>query len=283
MNFHQAPNVYPTHIELKVINLERSLSFYQNIIGFQLLEREENRAVLTADGKTPLVSLIQPADALPKEPRKTGLYHFALLLPERADLARFLHHIIKINYPLGAADHEVSEALYLQDVDGNGIEVYADRPSSLWKWNNGEVHMVTEQLNAEDLLKERKDETWQGLPKETVMGHIHLHVGNLAEAEAFYCKGLGFETAAHYGDQALFVSTGSYHHHIGLNTWNGVNASAPSSESAGMNMFTIQYPDQESVEQTVHRLKEYAAHLEKKEEAWIAMDPSGIRIILKAQ
>ncbi|HZG73830.1 MAG TPA: VOC family protein [Chondromyces sp.] len=158
--FHSAPLTYVSHVHLKVEDLERSLQFYQQIIGFQLLERAEGKALLTVDGRTPLLTIEQPQNVQPKQPKTTGLYHFALLLPQRSDLARVLKHFIQIGYPLqGASDHHVSEAVYLADPDGNGIEIYRDRPSSEWKWNGSEVAMVTEPLDAMNLLAEAGEET----------------------------------------------------------------------------------------------------------------------------
>ena len=280
MNFHQKTNTFVESLELKILNMERSLAFYENIIGFKVLERVGNRAILTADGKTPLITLVQPENVTPKEAHKTGLYHFALLLPTRADLGSFLQHVIKINYPLGASDHHVSEALYLQDVDGNGIEVYADRPASSWVWQDKEVQMVTEPLKAEEVLAAGADMQWSGLPSDTVMGHIHLHVGNLEQAEAFYCKGLGFDVVTRYGGQALFVSADGYHHHIGLNIWNGRNIPAASKESVGLQLFTIHYPNDVLRSDVITRLKEMDIVVQEEKEGYITTDPFGLTIRL---
>ena len=280
MNFHQKTNTFVESLELKILNMERSLAFYENIIGFKVLERVENRAILTADGKTPLITLVQPENVTPKEAHKTGLYHFALLLPSRADLGSFLQHVIKINYPLGASDHHVSEALYLQDVDGNGIEIYADRSASSWIWKDKEVHMVTEPLKAEEVLAAGADKLWNGLPSDTVMGHIHLHVGNLEQAEEFYCKGLGFDVVTRYGGQALFISADGYHHHIGLNIWNGRNIPPASKESVGLQSFTIHYPNDELRSDVITRLKEIDIEVQEENEGFITTDPFGLTIRL---
>ncbi|WP_233567920.1 VOC family protein [Cohnella faecalis] len=161
--FHQSPNVFVGEIRIKVMELDRAVSFYETIIGLKVLERSAGSAVLTADGKSPLVTLEQPKDVIPLAGRHSGLYHFALLLPTRADLAVFLRHLIQTGYPFGAADHYVSEALYITDPDGNGIEVYGDRPSSVWKWENDFVEMATLQLDARGILEE-SSEPWNGLP-----------------------------------------------------------------------------------------------------------------------
>ncbi len=278
--FFEEPVIYVGEVNINVTNLEKSLNFYQNIIGFNVLDQTDSKAVLTADGKKPLLTLEQPADVVPKEDRKTGLFHFAILLPSRADLSSFLNHIVQTGTRLGASDHYVSEALYLNDPDGNGIEVYRDRPSSEWSWSDGKVAMATEPLDGESLLAESKKE-WNGLPNETVMGHIHLHVANLAETEKFYKNGLGFDIVTTYPG-ALFTSTGDYHHHIGLNVWNGEGAKAPSRNSSGLNWFTLVYPNEKVREETVGQLKQVGADVKQESYHYITQDPSGntIQLIL---
>ncbi|PFP31338.1 glyoxalase [Bacillus sp. AFS073361] len=278
--FHQAPNIYVGEVNIKVKNLDYSLIFYQNIMGFQVLEKSECKAVLTTDGKKPLLTLEQPKEVVVKTGRTSGLYHFAILLPSRADLAVFLRHMVQTGYPLGAADHYVSEALYLNDPDGNGIEVYRDRPSSEWKWNNGLVEMATEELDGNGIIAESEAE-WIGLPAGTLMGHIHLHVSNLQKAEEFYTKGLGFEIVSYY-PQAAFLSTGRYHHHIAINTWQGEGAATPPKNSVGLNWYTLVFPDTTAREKALSQLKQIGAPIMKEADYFITEDPSGnqIRLIL---
>jgi catechol 2,3-dioxygenase len=281
MNFHREPNVFVSHVHLKVADLQRSIDFYQQVIGFQLLEQTENKASLSADGKTVLVTIEQPENIHPKQQRTTGLYHFAILLPSRSDLAKVIEHFIKIGYPLqGASDHLVSEALYLADPDGNGIEIYADRPSSTWKWNNEEVVMSTERLDIEGILAEGDGKPWAGMPSDTLMGHIHLHVSELHKTEEFYCKGLGFNVVTRYGGQALFISTGRYHHHIGLNTWNGIGAPAPSENSVGLRNFTLVYPNEKARISAIANLEKIGAVVTKENGQYTTADPSGNQILL---
>lgn len=281
MNYHQEPCIYVENLELKIHDIERSLDFYESVIGFRVLERDEKRAVLTADGKTPLLTLIEPEGVSPKEPHRTGLYHFALLLPHRSDLADFLNHLVKRNVRIGASDHHVSEAIYLQDPDDNGIEVYTDRDDADWVWKKNEVIMTTDPLDARDLLKTGTEEGWSGLPAETIMGHIHLHVGDLAMAEKFYCGGLGFEVAAWYGSQALFISSGGYHHHIGLNVWNGRNIPAASPQSTGLKVYTIVYPGTKEREDAILRLKGLGVDVRKLDDVYEVIDPFGMTIHLR--
>jgi catechol 2,3-dioxygenase len=275
-NFHEKPNVYVNEVSIKVKNLESAVNFYQNIIGFQVLEKTGAQVVLTTDGKTPILIVEQPEEVISKPDRTAGLYHFAILLPSRADLSVFLRHLLETRYPLGAADHYVSEALYLNDPDGNGIEVYRDRPSDEWTWNNGLVEMATEQLDGNGILAESNAE-WTGLPDGTLMGHIHLHVNDLKRAEAFYTVGLGFQVVSHY-PQAVFLSTGGYHHHIAINTWQGAGAKTPPKNSVGLNWYSLVYPDQEAREKVVQQLQQIGAQVKEEAGIYVTADPAGNQI-----
>lgn len=278
--FHAEPNIYAQKIDLKVTNLQTSLRFYQDILGFQVLHQSKHEVSLSADGNQTLVQLHAPEGLQKKELRRTGLYHFAILLPTRNDLAKIIRHFIKVNYPLqGASDHDVSEALYLADPDGNGIEIYADRPKTSWDWKGEEVVMGTNALDVQSIMSEWDGNEWNGMPNETIMGHIHLHVNNIEEAKTFYCEGLGFEVVTHYGNQALFISTGKYHHHIGLNIWNGTMAVAPSANSVGMAFYTLVFP-KNKLEQAVERLQAMNIEVERQADSYMVSDPAGNNIKL---
>jgi catechol 2,3-dioxygenase len=277
-NFHKRPNIYVGEVNINVKDLEDALTFYQNTIGFQVLEKTERKAVLTTDGKTPLLTLEQPADVIPKAGHMSGLYHFAILLPTCADLSVFLRHMIQTGYPLGAADHYVSEALYITDPDGNGIEVYRDRPSAEWTWKKDLVEMATEQLDAEGILAE-SDAKWNGLPADTVMGHIHLHVADLPKAEEFYTKGLGFKVVSKY-PQAAFLSTGGYHHHIAINTWQGVGAPTPPKNSVGLHWYTLVFPDEAARNTVIKQLQQLGAPVTEEADVYVTKDPAGNQIRL---
>ena len=282
--FHQKPHTYVSHVALKVMDLTRSLDFYQTVLGLKVQSRAEGKVVLTADGKKALLTLEQPEHVTPLQHSETGLYHFALLLPSRADLGRMLRHFLLLRQPLqGASDHLVSEAIYLSDPDGNGIEVYADRPPSTWKWNQGNVDMATIPLDAEGLISEAGNEEWQGIPVETIMGHIHLQVAELSKSGDFYTNGLGFDAVLRYGPQALFVSTGGYHHHIGLNTWNSSGAVAPKESSVGLHYFTIVFPNQASLKAQVEKVKQTGAVVNSNGDYFTTVDPSGIKMELVVQ
>jgi catechol 2,3-dioxygenase len=280
MSYHSYPNTFVAEVNLKIADIERSLAFYQEVIGFQILERTEKKAKLTANGKTALLSIEQPENVIAKPQQSTGLYHFALLLPERSDLGRVLQHFIKNNVRIGAGDHLVSEALYLNDPDGNGIEIYSDRPSSSWNWNNNAVEMTTDPIDAQGILEAGKGEAWEGLPPGTVMGHIHLQVAELHKIEEFYVKGLGFDVVARYGPQALFISTGKYHHHIGLNTWAGIGVPAPPENSIGLNWYSLVLPNEETRNKTITNLEKIGASVVEENGHYTTADPSGNRIRL---
>ncbi|MGE3957240.1 MAG: VOC family protein [Vicinamibacterales bacterium] len=208
-------------VRLAVASLQRSIDYYQHVIGLQVRERSGAVARLTAaDGPDTLIELYEEP-AIQAAPRRGayGLYHFAILLPSREDLGRFIAHVAGLGIRLGAADHWVSEAIYLTDPDGLGIEVYADRPRSAWQVRGQELAMSTDQLDLRDLVAAGGDQPWQGAPAGTTMGHVHLHVGDLAGAEAFYHRALGFDKVVWGYPGALFLSAGGYHHHLGTNTW----------------------------------------------------------------
>lgn len=282
MNFHKKPTTFVSHVHLKVTDLERSLKFYQEIIGFKVLKKTDRTAALTADGKTALLTIEQPEGAMPKQGRTTGLYHFALLLPSRKDLGKMLKHLIETGYPLqGASDHLVSEAVYLGDPDGNGIEIYADRPASAWTWHGDEVAMTTIAMDWAGVVAEAGDEPWTGLPAGTIMGHIHLHVSDLRSSEKFYTEGLGLEVVNRYGGMALFISAGKYHHHIGLNTWNGVGAPKPHPNSTGLKNFTLVLADDDYRREIIGRLRNIGAEVSEENGHYVTEDPSGNRIVLQ--
>lgn len=286
INFHQKPNMYTSHVQLKVADLQRSLEYYTTIIGFQILQQDEQTAYLTVDGTTSFLSLIKVDNALPLRDGLTGLYHIALLLPSRKDLGNIVQHFVQHNIRLGAADHGVSEALYLNDPDGNGIEIYVDRPASSWQWQDGNVTMYTEQLNFNSILAEA-DGGWNGLPQGTMIGHIHLSVADIAQSEQFYTNVLDYNVVARYGKQALFISTGNYHHHIGLNTWHSANGSKPSSQHVGLQSFTVVLENEEVAQQIQNSLTAAGFNIEQYEHAplhggtqiFSVEDPNGIRIL----
>lgn len=281
MQFHSKPAVWVGEVKLRVEDLERSLAFYKNILGFEVLRKTENSAELTADGLTRLISLVQPAEIVPKTGRRAGLYHFAVLLPNRSDLARLVTHFLVKGIRFAASDHLVSEALYLEDPDGNGIEIYSDRDPATWRWYGDIVAIDTIPLNLDDLMKEPEAaQPWQGVPKDTIVGHIHLHVSHLKEAEKFYTDGLGFDIVSRMGDSALFMSTNRYHHHIAVNVWNGVGAPPTPPNMVGLEHFTIVLPDEDKLEEVKLNLQAIDASFHESQGEINTTDPAGNRIKL---
>lgn len=281
MGFHTKPTTFIGHVKVKVENLQRSIAFYQDVLGFNILEQTTSTVKLTTDGKTSFLSLEQPDDVKPKQGRTTGLYHFAILLPDQSALANIVVHLVGKGVRFGSSDHLVSEALYLHDPDGNEIEIYRDRAPFEWNWNRDEVAMTVDPLDFENLLKHATpSKPWQGMPAETVMGHIHLHVSELKKTEEFYVKGLGMDVVNRFGGQALFLSYGKYHHHVGVNTWNGTGAPAPAKNSVGLESFTLIFDNEEARKQAVTNLKRIGADVLGENNNYITFDPSGNRIEL---
>lgn len=235
-------------VSLTVTDLDRSVSFYRDVLGFQELSREGPTAFLSANSDHVLIELLERRDAVPRPGRSTGLFHFAILVPSRAALGRSLRRLSAQQWPLsGVADHLVSEALYLNDPDGLGIEIYRDRPRATWRTANGELAMASDPLDVQSVANEPGAETpWQGLEPSTAIGHVHLQVSTLEAGEAFYCGDIGFEPTVRSYRGALFVSAGGYHHHLGMNTWVGVNAPAPPENAVGLRSFSIEARDLES-------------------------------------
>jgi catechol 2,3-dioxygenase len=269
-----------THIGrvyLQVGNLDRSLAYYAGLLGFHVLHRAPGRAELGAD--RPLIELreLPGAAAVPHRGR-LGLFHFAILLPGRAQLGRILGRLGETGVHVGMADHAVSEALYLTDPDGLGIEIYADRPRSTWQRRGDELYMVTEALDTSSLLRAAAGAPWAGMPDGTVIGHMHLHVRDLAEARAFYSVALGLDVTASWYPGALFMSAGGYHHHLGTNIWAGAGARAPEADEARLLHWELVVPDRESAAAAAKRL-EGAGHEVSSpagsDGAWHAADPSG--------
>jgi catechol 2,3-dioxygenase len=283
MTYQMHPEMTLGMVKLKVSNLKRSLDFYQNVVGFQILRQDDQSAELTADGKTTLVEIEAIPDAL-ITPKRTvsGLYHYAILLPTRKDLGLALRKLMDIGLHVGHSDHSVSEALYITDPDQNGIEIYRDRPRSDWTYDaNNRVTMGGELLDVAGVLREADGHTWVGLPVGTTIGHVHFHVGDLQQAKEFYCGLLGFDLVMHLEEfGALFVSAGGYHHHIGLNIWAGQGAPAAPAKATGIDYFTICLPNIEQISMIVKRLKEAGIPVEVHGDANWVTDPFGIKMKL---
>jgi len=266
-------------VRLRVANVARCADWLERVLGVSRLGEDAGRLQLGARGGGPLVELRGHAGARPvPEHGRPGLYHYALLLPDRADLGRFLLHLARLGVPHADSDHLVSEAIYLRDPDGITIEVYADRPRDAWRRRGGELAIDTLPLDHSSLAAAAGDTRWERLPDGTRMGHVHHYVGDLAAAERFYADaGLGFAVTTRAFRSALFVSAGGYHHHVGLNTWAAGRPPA-GPDDAGLDAWTLVVPGGEARAAIERRLAALAVTVTREDGALTASDPWGITV-----
>ncbi len=277
-----APATRMGPVELTVADLDRSLDYWQRAIGLRTLEREDGRATLGADA--PLLRFVEEPDARP-DTGHTGLYHVALLVPDRPSLARFLAHATRERIPLeGLSDHDVSEAIYLRDPDRHGIEVYADRPRELWEGHVTE-RLTTMPLDVDRLLGELGEpdaESFEGLPDGTTVGHVHLRVADVDATVRFYRDVLGMGLMAQLGSAAAFLSAGGYHHHVGANTWESRGASPAPAGFATLRHATIVLPDAAERDRVAGHVADAGGEPEPIEGGVFLRDPSGNGLLLTA-
>jgi catechol 2,3-dioxygenase len=268
-------------VVLQVSALARSIAYYETVLGMHLVTRAEStktaaaRAELAPQGSDRVLVELREAPGARPVPRRgrTGLFHFAILLPDRASLGRFVAHLGEIGVQAGAADHLVSEAFYLSDPDGLGIEVYADRPRSTWRRVGRELMMATDPVDVAGLVAAARREPWQGMPSATVMGHLHLHVGDIARGAAFYGESLGFDKMAWSYPGALFFGAGGYHHHLGTNIWGGTGAQPAPADEAQLVEWTIELPTEEDLAAVAARLEAGGYAVARDGAGFIARDP----------
>jgi catechol 2,3-dioxygenase len=265
-------------VGLVVRNLDRMVTYYRDLLGLSVQERTDRLARL-GTGDVPLVELEHRPDAEPDDPATAGLYHTAFLMPTRQDHARWILHIARNRMPItGASDHGVSEAFYLDDPEGNGIEVYNDRPSERWHRENGLVVMKTEPLDIEAIVRETNPaEPYTAAPGGLRIGHIHLRVGDVEEAERFYRGAVGLDLTRRRGG-ATFMSSGGYHHHVGANVWHSPGAGRRDPNSAGLAWFAIEAADAPTLEATRKRLQEAEASVTTTATGYETEDPWGTRV-----
>lgn len=271
-------------VRLQVANLDRSLAFYRDLLGFAELARDGREVNLGVRGNaSPLVSLVERRDARHVQPHsRLGLFHFAILLPDRPSLGSALVHLREHQVPLGMSDHLVSEALYLSDPDGLGIEIYRDRPRAEWPREGTELAMATDPLDVRSLVAEPGIGPWTSMPRGTTIGHMHLHVGDLAGAEAFYHGALGLDVTVRRYPGALFMSAGGYHHHLGTNTW-ARNAPPPEPDDAQLLHWELVLRDAGELDAVASRLAgRNVAMVSDGAAAQIARDPFGTAVRLVA-
>jgi catechol 2,3-dioxygenase len=270
-------------VSLKVADLQRALDFYTQTIGLWPLRQDEHTALLGA-GDRPILHLESVAGAQRQPNNTTGLYHAAILFPDRHSLAIKVSQLSAIHYPLGYSDHLVSEAFYLSDPDGNGLELYRDRPRSQWKWAEGRVQMATDAIDFRDFFDEIKGEdplaASPRVPDGTKLGHMHLRVADIGEAEKFYHGVLGLDVTAQL-PSALFLSAGGYHHHIGMNTWESRRGKPPVEPSAGLREFSLVLPDLAELDRLTRQIEAAGVPLAEREaNSALVLDPCQNRIRL---
>ena len=269
------------HVTLQVADMARSLRYYQDVLGLRMHEQSASRAILgTQDGLTPLVELRERVGANPVPHHgRLGLYHFAILLPDRSALGRFVTHLASIGERIGASDHLVSEALYLRDPDGLGIEVYRDRPRSEWRAVDGQLVMATEPLDLADVARSANGVEWTGMPAGTVMGHVHLHVGSLEQASTFFHEAVGFDRMVWSYQGALFLAAGGYHHHLGLNTWAGPHAPRATEADARLLAWRITLPSPADVAAAADSIARGGFAVQRDDTESGTVDPWGTTVL----
>ena len=270
-------------VRLQVADLPRSIAYYEKVIGLSVIDRKGSVATLGAQGSGDVIVELHERPGAKKVTRRgqIGLYHFAILLPNRAALGRFVRHLAELGEYAGMSDHFVSEAVYVQDPDGLGIEVYADRPREAWRAENNQLAMTTVPLDVQSLAAEAGDEPWTGAPAGTVLGHVHLYVRDLAAASAFYHEGLGFDKVVWSYPGALFLSAGGYHHHVGTNTW-AAGAPLAADDEARLIEWEIVVPDVASVLGAGKSLEAKGFQIERDGSDVVARDVWGTQVRVRA-
>jgi catechol 2,3-dioxygenase len=285
------------NVKLNVHKVERSLSFYRDLLGFQLIEKtSDDNAFLSPVGSNNKNYLLQLSridtantviEGEQSTIRKAGLYHFAILLPSRRHLANIFKHLTDNSNQLyfeGAADHAVSESLYLRDPDSNGVEIYRDRHPSEWnKTGQFQIEMKTDHLDLEQLLREAEDHLDWHMPADTVIGHIHLHVSDLIKSSNFYSKVLGLHHTCSYPG-ANFFAADSYHHHIATNTWLGNDIAKADSTQHGLDHFSLNLKSKENFEELLYQLERMKIEVltddsnKINKKSFFILDPDKIKI-----
>lgn len=269
----------PGPVHVQVSDLDRSLEYYQHVIGLRADRIADDRAVLATSDDRPLVKLhTRPGVTRPRR-GAFGLYHFAILLPDRTALGSFAAHVSERHVRVGMADHLVSEALYLWDPDGLGIEVYADRPRETWQCRDRELAMATDPLDVASLIASANGRRWDGMPAGTTMGHVHLHVGDLERAEAFYHRALGFDKTVWSYPGALFLSAGGYHHHLATNVW--APGPAPSTDQARLLEWELIVPSHDDVVHAARSVRDAAFTVDETGPGIRLVDPWGTELRLR--
>lgn len=270
-------------VRLQIADLARSIAYYETVIGLRVISRANGVALLAPHGSDRVIVELHEKRGVRTIGRRgnIGLYHFAILLPDRASLGRFVAHLGEIGAYAGMSDHFVSEAVYLTDPDGLGIEVYADRPRSAWKAEDRQLAMTTIPLDVQNLVAAAGDEPWSGAPAGTVLGHVHLYVRDIADAERFYHAGVGFDKVVWSYPGALFMSAGGYHHHLGTNTW-AAGAPLSTDDDARLLEWEIVVPSPKDVDEAAAAIAGAGFETRRDGDGVAVRDPWGTQLRLVA-
>ena len=285
MNTFRLPDeTHLSRVALRTARLKRMVAFYKEVIGFHVISRSVSEALLSATGRAPaLVVLIEESHAKPRPHRATGLYHFAIRYPSRRELAHALLRLTAAKHPVaGALDHGMGESIHVSDPDGNGVELYYDRPRSDWPRRNGRIQLIAEPIDYDSLLATAKGDSLPAhVAEQTDIGHINLHVAELSEAERFFHDFLGFEVMARIPNSATFLAAGGYHHHVAVNTWAGENP-APAN-SVGLISYRLAVPSAEVMTRLQDSAKPFGYDARTAKDLLQICDPNGHLLELEPQ
>ena len=277
-NYHTNDIPHIKNVQLKVSDLERSLNFYTQVLGLSILNQTASQAELGNTKGQSLIELIELKDASPRPQRFAGLYHVALLVPNRKALAKLVQHFIDHKIPVqGASDHGISEAIYLADPDGNGIEIASDTPDETWPWINGKLDILGKNgpMDIDAVLASKDvDEVFERMEADTIVGHLHLHASELEKSKQFYTDILGMDVVIDLPNSALFMSYAGYHHHIALNLWNGRNVPQTPLNAPGLALARLQVPSLDFLHDVEDKLIKHQYPYTKKDQALFVLNPS---------
>lgn len=284
-NYHTNNHLHVTDVTLMVKNLNLSLDFYTKVLGMKIIEQTISSATLGTYSNHVLIHLVENKNALPKL-RTTGLYHYALLFKNRADLGQILKHFIHLKQMIsGGADHGISEAIYLNDPDGNGIELAVDRLDYQYKYTpDGQIDLLADNLpmDYEDIIHTANPPLFAKIPDDTIMGHLHLHVADMNQAKHFFIDLLGFQSMFDYQANAHFISDQKYHHHVAFNLWNGSNIPNNPEGAIGLKSYTVNVP-KSRYEGLLNRLRKQNIKIEKEKDTNYIVDVNNVKVYLKNQ
>jgi catechol 2,3-dioxygenase len=284
-NFSRSLPLTPHSVDVNASSSDKLARFYADTLGLDQIAGEAGSRCFTA-GTTPILTTYPVTAHSTSAPPATGLYHLAILVPSRLDLAQVLRRLLEREVPLqGASDHGVSEALYFADPEGNGIEIYADRAPQAWPRKGSQIEMFTRRLDFDGVMGELRADgrPWEGMPGGTRLGHVHLKASDLGSAEAFYRDVIGFDLMLRFGDSASFLSTGGYHHHVGLNTWESLGRAAPAPGAPGLRKVTFTVGDTARLRSIEARATEAGTATDAQNGMLVLADPSGIQVALAIQ